>query len=207
MLIILYLGSEAGKQRSGRFVCSALPPLPSVLLSQLRLLSPHSSEALALAHPRGSCWLRRETLLCSLGRASENKTLTFGEEYVIRIYNDFFVWLISPAMRERPKWMKLLFHRGLSTRPVIAKEWSRLTASRLLGRAMFVWPPKSHPKLDFRKSPVWPFTRTHMQMQKNTRSLLVYCPFPFWRFPCPLAQGTVVGAWSWQPGLRIIQAQ
>lgn len=29
---------------------------------------------------------------------------------------------------------------------------------------MFVWPPKSHQKQDFWRSPVWPFIRTHMQM-------------------------------------------
>lgn len=48
-----------------------------------------------------------------------------------------------PAMRERPKWMKLLFRRVLSTRTVIAKEWSSLAASRLfsLGGAMFAGAP------------------------------------------------------------------
>ena len=172
MLKILYSGPEPGKLGSVRLVCGTLPPVWSVLLSSSIYLPPPFLRPPALAHPQGCCWLIRETLKCPLGRESENNKPSFGN-CVIWIYNDFFVWLIPPAMRERPKWMKLLFHRGLSTSTVIAKEWSRLTASCLFssGGAMFVWSPQSHPKQDFRKSPVWPFTRTHMQMQE-TRLLL-----------------------------------
>lgn len=50
---------------------------------------------------------------------------------------------------------------------------------------MFVWPPKSHPKLDFRKSPVWPFTGTHMQMQKKQDRFLFTALAHFEDFPTP----------------------
>lgn len=44
-----------------------------------------------------------ESLKSSLGREAENKKPTCGEEYVIWIHNDFFVWLIPPSYAGKAK--------------------------------------------------------------------------------------------------------
>lgn len=199
---MLCSGWEPGKQCSVRFVCCALPPLWSVLLSTSSYSPPSPSpRPPALAHPQGSCWRIGKTLKCSLGRESKNNKPTLGE-YVIWIYNDFFVQLIPSVMRERPKWMKLLLHRGLSTRTVIAKEWSTDSFMLIFMRRSGVCVARSVPsKAGLGEEPcVALSTSTYA----NARSSTASC---FWRFPCPLALGAVLRAWNCQHVLLIIQAQ
>lgn len=206
MLIILCSKWEPGKPCSVRFVCCALPPLRSVLLSTSSY-SPPSLEPPALAHPQVSCWLIGKTLKCSLGRESKNKKPTSGEN-VIWIYNHFFVQLIPPVMRERPQWMKLLLRRGLSTRTVITKEWSTDSFMLIFMRRSCVCVAPSVPsKAGLQEQPcVALSTYTYANAGSKTASC-VECPFPFWRLPCPLALGAVLRAWNWQHVLLIIQAQ
>ena len=79
-------------------------------------------------------------------REGENKQPTFGEERVIWIHNDFFVWLIPPSHAGQAKMNEAAVSGGPSTRAVIAEEWSEQAAWCWFssGGALFARPPQSH---------------------------------------------------------------
>lgn len=163
------------------------PPSISVQWLPTSLLSPHFPGP-QLCPPLGRLLTDLGNTQSSLGRESENKKPASGEECVIWIYNDFFVWLIPPATQERPKWMKLLFEAGPSTRTVIAKEWSRPTAacSFSLGGVKPAWPPKPQPKQDFRQREpcVALYTYTYANARDGMDSCLE-CPSRSEGLPAP----------------------
>lgn len=125
-------GRKRKRESNAGEICVQGPPTPGhgMALAPSSPLPPFLWPQ-ALAHPQGSCWLIGGiTHGFSEGREREQEAY-FWWGCVIWIYNDFFVWFIPPSHAGKAKMNETAVHRGLSTRTLIAKEWSRRMASSL----------------------------------------------------------------------------
>lgn len=157
--------SQEGGSQGDLGTASSHPP--SVPFPHLGTLCPHSSAPPALAHPQDPLLTDRKITQVFSGEREWEQEAYFGEECVIWIYNDFFVWLTPPSHPVKAKMNETAVPQRAEHKDSNCKGMKHTNCFRLI----FIrrsWclctPPKSHQKQGFRKSPVWPLTRTHMQM-------------------------------------------